>query len=332
MLNLLRWGVGVAAVMIAGMAAAQTRSASSGQDWPAKPVRVIVPWGPGGGTDIVARALTPGLSENTAQQFIIDNRGGANGIIGTDLTARAPGDGYTIMLNTLSAFVLNTSYYPKLPYNPDRDFAPVTLIGQVPLLMLVHPSFPARTAQDVINVARSRPGRVQYASFATASPSHFAGEILNVMLGIKLVHIPYKGGAAAITALVSGEVPLHFGGVSVALPHVQAGKVRALAVTGAQRTQRLPELPTVAEALKLKDFDVSVTFGVLVPASTPKEIVQRLHDEIGKVVRSPGYKTRLDALGTDLAPLLTPNELGQWLKKETARWAGIIRETGIRAE
>lgn len=324
MLNLLRWGVAVTAAMVVGMAAAQS--------WPVKPVRVIVPWGPGGGTDIVARALTARLSESLSQQFIVDNRGGANGIIGTDLGAKAPGDGYTIIVHTLSSHVLNTSYYSKLPYNPERDLAPVTLVGWVPLLMYVHPSFPVNNPQDVVNLARSRPGQVQYGSFATGSPSHFAAEIMSYMTKTKMVHIPYKGGGAAMAALLGGEVPLHFGGVSVGLPHVKAGKIKALAVTGASRIATLPDLPTMAEALKLKGYDVSVTFGVLAPASTPKDLIERIYAEISKVVKSPEYNKRLAALGTEESTPVSPEELAQWLRKETARWADIVQKTGVRAE
>jgi len=324
MCNLLKWLGGVLAALAASVALAQS--------WPAKPVRVIVPWGAGGGTDIAARALTAKLSETLGQQFIIDNRGGASGIIGTELAAHAPGDGYTILLNTLSGQVLNTSYYPKLPYNPDKDFAPVTLISQVPLLMMVHPSLPVKSAQDVVRLARSHPGQVQYGSFGTGSPSHFAPEIINYMMRIKMAHIPYKGGSAAITALVSGEVPLHFGGVAVAQPHVKAGRIRALAVTSATRTPHFPELPTIAEALKLKDYDVTVTFGVLVPAATPRPIIDHLYAAINTVIKSPAYKERIKVLAMDEAPMLSPDELGQWMKKETARWANIVRDTGIRAE
>lgn len=188
------------------------------ENWPERPVRMVVPWGPGGGTDIVARQFSARLTEMYGQQFPVDNRGGANGIIGADLVAKAPGDGYTVMVHTLSSHVLNTSYYSKLPYNPDRDFLPVTLIGKVPLVLYVHPSFPAKTVRDVVSIARARPDSVQYASFATGSPSHFAGAILAQMTGTRMVHIPYKGGGQAMAALLGGEAFLHFGGISVGLP------------------------------------------------------------------------------------------------------------------
>ncbi|MEK6594114.1 MAG: tripartite tricarboxylate transporter substrate binding protein [Pseudomonadota bacterium] len=324
MRRLLECVFAVAAIALANVAGAQ--------NWPTKSVRVIVPWGPGGGTDIVARAITARLSENLKQQFVVDNRGGANGILGTDLGAKSPGDGYTLVLHTLSSHVLNTSYYRKLPYDPEKDLTPITLVGRVPLVLYTHPSFPVKTPRDLVNLARANAGQVQYGSFATGSPSHFAAEIMAHLTKIKLVHIPYKGGGAAMTALLGGEVPFHFGGVSVGLPHVKAGKIRALAVTSSYRSPALPELPTLAEALKLQDYDVSVTFGVLVPASMPKNLVQRIFDEFAEVIKSEAYKSRLATLGTDEAPLLTPEELGRWLQKETARWAGIIKATGIRAE
>ncbi len=300
------------------------------QSWPQKPVRVVVPWGPGGGTDIAARQLTAQLASMYGQQFPIDNRGGANGMIGTDIVAKSSGDGYTVMIHTLSSHVLNTSYYPKLPYNPDRDFSPITLIGKVPLILYVHPSFPARTPKDVIRVARAQPDKVQYASFATGSPSHFAGALMARMTGVKMVHIPYKGGGVAMAALLGGESYLHFGGISVGLPHVRAGKIHAIAISAAERTPQLPNLPTIAEALSLKDYDVTVTFGMLAPASVPKPLLSVMHKKIAAAVNSAEYKARLKKVATDEAPTLTPEELSKWLQNETKRWGEIVRSTGIR--
>jgi tripartite-type tricarboxylate transporter receptor subunit TctC len=302
------------------------------QNWPERPVRMVVPWGPGGGTDIVARQFGARLTEMYGQQFPIDNRGGANGIIGADIVAKAPGDGYTVMVHTLSSHVLNTSYYSKLPYNPDRDFAPITLVGKVPLILYVHPSFPAKTVRDVVNIARKKPDSVQYASFATGSPSHFAGAILAQLTGTKMVHIPYKGGGLAMAAVLGGEAYLHFGGISVGLPHVRAGKINAIAVSAAERTPQLPDLPTVAEALQLKDYDVTVTFGMLVPASVPKALQEQIYQKVAAAVNSKEYKERLQKVGTDEMPALKPDELAQWLRNETARWAGIVKSTGIRGD
>lgn len=323
-MQLMRWLAALLAVGCFGSAAAQ--------NWPERPVRMVVPWGPGGGTDIVARQLGARLTEMYGQQFPIDNRGGANGIIGADLVAKAPGDGYTVMVHTLSSHVLNTSYYSKLPYNPDRDFAPITLIGKVPLVLFVHPSFPVKTVRDVVNIARAKPDSVQYASFATGSPSHFAGALLAHMTGTKMLHVPYKGGGLAIAAVLGGEAYLHFGGIAVGLPHVRAGKIRAIAVSTAERTPQLPELPTVAEALNLKDYDVSVTFGMLVAASTPKALQNTIFQKVAAAVNSKEYKERLHKVATDEAPVLKPDELAQWLKSETARWGEIVRSTGIRGD
>lgn len=321
----MRWLAAVLAIGVSGIAVAA-------QNWPERPVRVVVPWGPGGGTDIAARQLTATLAEMYGQQFPIDNRGGANGIIGADLVAKAPGDGYTLMLHTLSSHVLNTSYYSKLPYNPDRDFAPITLIGKVPLILYVHPSFPARTVRQVVNIARAKPESVQYASFATGSPSHFAGALLGQLTGVKMVHIPYKGGGVAMAAVLGGEAYLHFGGISVGLPHVKAGKIHAIAVSAAERTPQLPDLPTVAEALKLKDYDVTVTFGMLSPAGVPKALQAVIYQKIAAAVNSPGYQARLQKVGTDQVAAIRPDQLALWLKTETARWAGIVKSTGVHGD
>ena len=317
-----RWLWLLAGVLLSGFGHAQ--------NWPEKPVRVVIPWGPGGGTDIAGRQLSARMAEMYGQQFPVDNRGGANGMIGAGLVAKAPGDGYTLLLHTLSSHVLNTSYYAQRPYDPDRDFSPVTLIGKVPLVMYVHPSFPARKPADVVRLARAKADEVQYASFATGSPSHFAGALLALKTGTKMLHVPYKGGGVAMAALLGGEAYLHFGGIAVGLPHVRAGKIQAIAVSTAERTPQLPELPTIAEALNLKDYDVSVTFGILVPSSTPKPLQAQMYQKIAAALASTEYKSRLKKTGTDEVPVTTPEALAQWLQRETARWAGIVKATGIR--
>jgi tripartite-type tricarboxylate transporter receptor subunit TctC len=324
MANTCKWILGIAAFAMTGTALAQA--------WPARPVRVIVPWPPGGGTDIVIRPLTQRLSENLGQQFLVDSRGGANGLIGTELAAKAPGDGYTFMFTTLAAFAQNTSYYRKLPYDPERDFTPVTQVGWTPLVMAAHPSLPAKTARDVVALAKSRPGELVYGSFGSGSTSHFAGALLALETKTTMIHVSYKGGGPVLVANVSGEVPIHYGGVPPTLPHVKAGKLRALAVTGSRRSAHMPDVPTMAEALKLSDYDVTVTFGMLAPAATPREIIDRIHAEIGRVVQSPDFKSRLAALGYDETPLLTPAQTGDWLRKETAHWKRLVELTGIRAE
>ncbi len=321
-MNAIRW-------VVLGLLAAVAVAAQA-QNWPEKPVRVLIPWGPGGGTDIAGRQFAARMAEMYGQQFPVDNRGGANGMIGTSIVAKAPGDGYTILLHTLSSHVLNTSYYAQRPYDPDKDFAPVTLIGKVPLVLYVHPSFPARKPADVVRLAKGRPDHVQYASFATGSPSHFAGALLGLKTGTKMLHVPYKGGGVAMAALLGGEAYLHFGGIAVGLPHVRAGKIHAIAVSTAERTPQLPELPTIAESLKLNDYDVSVTFGILVPSSTPKPLQEVMYRKMAAALASNEYKSRLTKTGTDEVPATTPAELAQWLQRETARWATIVKDTGIR--
>jgi len=321
-MNAIRW-------VVLGLLAV-TAVAAQAQNWPEKPVRVLIPWGPGGGTDIAGRQFAARMAEMYGQQFPVDNRGGANGMIGTSIVAKAPGDGYTILLHTLSSHVLNTSYYAQRPYDPDKDFSPVTLIGKVPLVLYVHPSFPARKPADVVRLAKANPDGVQYASFATGSPSHFAGALLALKTGTKMLHVPYKGGGVAMAALLGGEAYLHFGGIAVGLPHVRAGKIHAIAVSTAERTPQLPDLPTIAESLKLNDYDVSVTFGILVPSSTPKALQETMYRKMAAALASNEYKSRLTKTGTDEVPATTPAELAHWLQRETARWAAIVKDTGIR--
>lgn len=324
MLNLLRWVVAMAAVTLAGAAAAQS--------WPTRTVRVVVPWGPGGGTDIVARPLAQKLSENLRQQFVVDNRGGANGLIGTEIVAKAQADGYTFMFTMLASFAQNTSYYRKLPYDPERDFMPVTLVGATPLVMAAHPSLPVKNARDVIALAKARPGELAYGSFGAGSTSHFAGAVLTLETKTRMIHVPYKGGGLVLAANLAGEVPIHYGGVPPTLPHVKSGKLKALAVTGARRSSYLPDVPTMTEALNIPDYDVTVTFGMMAPAATPKEIVERMHAEIGKIAQSPDFRSRLAVLGADETPLLTPVEMQEWLRKATAHWRRMVEATGIHGD
>ena len=318
-----KWIVVLSAVAAAGAAGAQ--------NWPTRPVRIIVPWAPGGATDIIGRPLAQKLSENLGQQVIIDNRGGANSLIGTDLAAKAPPDGYTFVFNTLAAFTQNTSYYNKLPYDP----AGFTLVGQVgwtSIMMLAHPSLPVKTVRDVIALAKASPGELTYGSFGRGSSSHFAGALLGYETKTNMIHVPYKGGGPVAVANISGEVPIHYGGVPPTIEFVKAGRLRAMAVTAAKRTAFLPDVPTISEALKIRDYDITVTFGMLAPAGTPKAIVDRMHAELNKIMASQEFKARLVALGTDQTPVMSLPELSAWLKNETARWRRIVQVTGIRAD
>jgi len=317
------WMVGSLAFAVAGAAAAQS--------WPTRAVRIIAPFAPGGATDIIMRPLAQVLSENLGQQFVVDNRGGANSLIGTDLAAKAPADGHTFLFNTLAAFTQNTSYYRKLPYDPE-GFTLVAQVGWTPILMLAHPSLTVQSVRDVIALAKARPGELTWGSFGAGSSSHFAGALLALETKTKMVHVPYKGGGPVAVANVAGEVPIHYGGVPPTIGFVKAGRLKALAVTAAKRTAFLPDVPTIAEALKIRDYDITVTFGMLAPAGTPKPVAERMHAEMGKILSSQDFKSMLVKLGTDETPVTSLADLGAWLKNETARWNRIVEFTGIRAD
>jgi tripartite-type tricarboxylate transporter receptor subunit TctC len=317
--------------LIAGFVAFAVTGGALAQAWPNRAVRIIVPWAPGGATDIIMRPLAQKLTENLGQQFVVDNRGGANSLIGTDLAAKAPPDGYTFLFNTLAAFTQNTSYYRKLPYDPEG----FTLVGQAgwsPILMLAHPSLPVKNVRELIALAKARPGELTWGSFGAGSTSHFAGALLERETKTKMVHVPYKGGGPVAMANVAGEVPIHYGGVPPTIQFVKAGRLKALAVTAEKRTAFLPEVPTIAEALKIREYDITVTFGMLATTATPKPVVDRMHAELGKILQSADFKSRLATLGTDETPVLSQAELRDWLRKETARWARIVELTDIRAE
>ena len=320
-----------AGLTMVGMLAIAVAGAAVAQNWPARPVRIVVPWGPGGATDIISRPLAQKLSENLGQQFVVDNRGGANSLIGTDIAAKSAPDGYTFLFNTLAAFTQNTSYYQKLPYDP-AGFTLVAQVGWTSIMMLAHPSLPVKSVRDVIALARARPGELTYGSFGRGSSSHFAGALLAHETRTNMIHVPYKGGGAVAVANIAGEVPIHYGGVPPTIQFVKSGRLKAMAVTAAKRTAFLPEVPTIEEALKVRDYNITVTFGMLAPAGTPKPVVDRMHAELGRIMSSPDFKATLVKLGTDETPAMSQADLGAWLKNETARWKRIIGLTGIRAD
>jgi tripartite-type tricarboxylate transporter receptor subunit TctC len=313
---------------ILGLTLLMAAGAAAAQNWPARPVRIVVPWAPGGATDIIARPLAQRLTERLGQQFIVDNRGGANSLIGTDIAAKAPPDGYTILFNTLAAFTQNTSYYRKLPYDPS-GFTLVGQVGWTPIMMLAHPSLPVRTVREVIALARARPGELTYGSFGTGSSSHFAGALLMHETKTKMIHVPYKGGGPVAAANIAGEVPIHYGGVPPTIQFVKAGRLKAMAVTAAKRTVFLPDVPTIQEALKVRDYNITVTFGMLVPAAAPKAVADRLHAELASILNSADFKETLAKLGTDETPVMSQADLSAWLNTETARWKRIIDLTKI---
>jgi tripartite-type tricarboxylate transporter receptor subunit TctC len=289
---------------------------------------MIVGFAPGGGTDTTARALTPKLSERLGQQVIVDNRPGAAGNIATDITTKAPADGYTILMGTIAALAINPTLYGNLPFDPLRDLAPVTQAVDATNILVVHPSVPAKSVKELIALAKTKP--LNAGSSGVGGAGHLALELFNVSAGTKITHVPYKGGGPAMTDLLGGQINLIFATAASAVPHVQSGKIRAIAVTTIKRSQLVPDLPTVAEA-GLPGFEANNWYGVVVPAKTPKPIIDRLHKEFVAVLNMPDIKDILFKQGLDAAPG-TPEKFGAYIKSETAKWAKVIKASGAKPE
>ena len=300
------------------------------QPYPSRPVRFIVPYTPGGLGDTFARAVGEGLAQRLGQPVVIDNRPGASQAIGAEATAKAPPDGHTIFMGTQSGLVLNPAAKKKLPFDPVRDFAPVSLLFTTPLYLVVHPSVAAKSVQELLELARARPGKLTFASIGNGTSQHLAGEMLRTRAKVDIVHVPYKGSAPAITDLLSGQVNMMFEGGVSSLPHVRSGKLRALATTGRRRTEAMPELPTMAEA-GVADFDITVWFGLVAPANTPREIVERLNREVGEILRTAQLKEKFAAAGIDITPS-TPEELGSRIRADLPYYGKLMREAGIQPE
>lgn len=316
----------VCAAVLLGINAVGTAGA---QGYPVRAVRVIVPFAPGGGTDILTRMIAPRVSEILGQQLVVDNRPGASSQIGTELVARAAPDGYTI-LHTDTSFSSNPSLYSKLPYDPVRDFAPVSVLASAPVVLIVHPSVPVKTLKELIALAKARPGELNFASGGAGSATHLGVELFKSAARIDLVHIPYKGSGPAAAAVVGGQVAMMFGGPSSAKPHVVAGRLRAIAITGERRNPALPQVPTFVES-GLKGVDSGTYWSSLAPAATPKEIVNTLSGAIAKVLRMPEIRQRLVELAFD--PIgSTPEESAANIRSEIAKWAKVVKAAGIRLD
>lgn len=311
------------------VAAALLPSLAIAQNYPLRPVRTIVPFAPGGGADIVARGILPRLGESMGQQFVIDNRPGGGTLIGAELAARSAPDGYTLFVGITGTMAINPSIYRKLPYDPVRDFAPITMMANGPNVLVVHPSLPARSVKELIALARSRPGQMSYGSSGIGGAPHLAGELFKSMARIDMIHVPYKGAAPATTDLLAGHIQIMFAGMGAALPHIQAGKLRALAVASDARSPALPDAPTIGEFLK--GFAAATWFGLFAPAGTPKEVVTLLHREIVRATTREDVRRQLLSLGYEPATL-TPDQLGQYVKDEIAKWAGVIKAAAIPQE
>ena len=297
--------------------------------FPAKPVRLIVAWGPGGAPDIFARVVGEKLHAQTGQPVIVDNRPGATGNVGAEIVARAPPDGYTIFNATLS-LAISPGFYRRLPFDPVQSFAPVTMLASVPLILTVHPGLPVKSVSELIALAKSRPGALNYASVGSGSPAHVAGELVQSIARAKLVHVPYKSGGAMVTAILSGEAHLAFIAIAPALPHARAGRVRVLAVTARKRSLAVPEVPTFAEA-GLPGIEVDNWNGILAPARTPGRLIARLRDEIIKAVRAPGVAEQFARQGAEVNTS-TPVEFSTTIRAEMEKWAKVVRAAGIQPQ
>lgn len=303
--------------------------ATAQQTFPSRPVRIISPFAPGGGNDALCRILSQRLAENLKQQIIVENRAGANGIVGTEVAARSAPDGYTIVLIP-SGHAVNASLYRKLPFDSIRDFSPITLVGSSPLVLAVHPSLPVKTVKDLIALARARPGQLTYVSAGVGASGHLGGALFETLTGTKMVHIPYKGMAVAITDLMSGQVTMTFGTSLSVVPHARSGRLRALATTGYQRSPALPDLPTVAEA-GVPGYEASLWYGFVGPAKLPPDVVRRLHAAIVAALQLPDVRERLASQGVD-PQHNTPEEFARLLVSDVDRWAKVVQRAGVQAE
>jgi tripartite-type tricarboxylate transporter receptor subunit TctC len=295
--------------------------------YPNKPIRMVVGFEPGGGPDIVARQISPTLAENLGQPVIVDNRVGAGGTIAEDLVARAIPDGYTMLL-CASSIAISPSLYPKLPYIAIRDLAAVSLVGVSASILVVNSALPAKSVKELIALAKSKPGQLSFASSGSGAGAHLAGELFQSMAAIDMLHVPYKGTAPGLLAVLSGQVSMIFAPSASALPHVHAGRLRALAITTAKRSPAAPEIPTVAEA-GVPGYEAFPWYGVLVPARTPLKVISRMHAEITKVIESHEIKKRLAAMGVETASQ-TPEQFAAYIKAETAKWAKVISRAGVK--
>ena len=312
--------------VVAGCCAA---AAHAQQPYPTRPVRLIVPFTPGAINDLIARLLAARLAESWRQQVVVDNRPGAGTVIGTDLVAKATPDGHTLLLVS-AAFAINPTLYAKLPFDPVHDFAPVTLIGAAPFVMVAAPSLPVRSVKELVALAKSKPGQLSYASTGIGATAHLVGEMLKTAAGIDLVHIPYKGFAPALTDVIAGQVQVTYGTYSTLAPHMQAGRIRALAVTSAKRSQVAPELPTIAEA-GYPNFNATAWWGVAAPARVPAEIVQKLQTDLLAIVRQPEMRERLTREGVDVAGD-QPAQFAVFIREEIQRWGAAVKQSGAKPE
>jgi tripartite-type tricarboxylate transporter receptor subunit TctC len=315
-------------VLVCSIAFAAAAPAYS-QTFPTRPVRLVVPYPPGGANDVIARLLAPRMTERLGQNLVVDNRGGGNTIIGSELVAKAPPDGHTILI-VAAGHAINPALYPKLPYNTTRDFASVSLIGDGAYVLVAHPSAGVSSVKELIALAKAKPGQVNYASSSTGNLTHLAAELFASLAGVKMVHIPYKGGGPAMTDLLGGRVQVFFSTVAVARPHLQSGKIKGLGVTTAKRTQALPDMQTIAEA-GLPGYEVSGWYGLVAPAATPKTAIAKLHDAVQVAIRQSEIKEKRLGVGVPAAEM-SSGEFGARIDAEIAKWDKLVKPLKISAD
>jgi tripartite-type tricarboxylate transporter receptor subunit TctC len=300
------------------------------QSYPNKPIRLVCPFPPGGAVDIASRAVAHELTQILGQPVTVDNRPGAGGNIGAEIVAKSPPDGYTLLMTTSGIMAINPALYSKIPFDSIKDFAPVSTIVSLNNVLVVNPSVPAKSVKDVIALAKAQPGKLTYASSGNGTSIHLSGELFKSMAGVDMLHIPYKGSAPAVTDLLGGQVNMMFDNIPSSLPHIRAGKLRALAVTGAKRSQLLPDLPTIAEA-GIPGYDSYVWFGVVAPAGTPPEIIGRLNAALVKTAATPSFRDRLTEQGYDVMSS-TPEQMASSIRGEIAKWGKIVKASGAKVD
>jgi len=300
------------------------------QQYPTRPVRFVVPFAPGGSTDTLARTVGMKLTDALGQQVVVDNRPGANGDIGMMIVAKAPPDGYTIVLGYIANLAIAPSLYAKMPYDPVKDFQPLTQPASSPNVLTAHPSVPANSLQELIALAKAKPGAVSFASTGVASVGHLTGELINNLAGIRMTHVPYKGSGQAVTDILGGHVQVMFSGFSSTLHHIKAGKLRALAVTGPKRSNALPQVATIAEQ-GFPGVEATAWYGILAPAGTPKPVVTRLHGEMVKILKLTDVTQKLEGLGFEIVAS-TPEQLGAYIRSEIKKWEKVVRASGAKPD
>jgi tripartite-type tricarboxylate transporter receptor subunit TctC len=314
-----------------GVTALGAPFATRAQTWPTKPIRLMVGFAPGGGTDIVARALSPRLTDLLGQPWIVENRGGAAGTIAADVVAKSPSDGYVLLVGHSNSNAIAPWVLPKVPYNPSTDFTPITYIGYVPNVLVVNPSVPAHNVAELVALAKAKPGAYTYASSGIGSTQHLAGALFAKITDVQLNHIPYKGSGQAITDLLAGQVNMNFDTMPPVLEHIRAGKLRALAISTPQRLSLLADVPTFAE-VGIKGFDVTNWYSIMGPKNLPREIVARVNDAVLKAMADPAVRPTLEAQGVQFGSLRTPEEFNKFLQDEIAKYQRLVKELGVKAE